>query len=161
MAADKAERYLVLGVAALMLLAVGVALALTSGTPGASQAENRPPIARMAPTDVSVNVGEAVEFSAANSTDPEGRALSYSWDFGDGSVKTGPIVSHTFQITGALRVRVVVTDDHDASNGTSTSVWVNLNQPIPYGTATWTKQPPSSTPANILFPVDPNATRLD
>lgn len=159
MATDQTERYLVLGVATLMLVAVGAALAFTSNTLGPGSNENRPPIAKIAPTDLTVNLGDSVEFSAANSSDPEGKALTYSWNFGDGSTNTGAIVTHTFQITGAFRVRVEVADDKGATNGTATNVWVDLNQPIPLGTATWTKQPPSSTPANIVFPVDPNATR--
>src|SRR2546426_5191763 len=159
MAGDKTERYLVIGVVALMFVATAAALWFTSASPPGGPAQNQPPTARISPTNLAINQGDTVEFSGANSTDPEGRPLAYAWDFGDGSTASSAIISHKFEITGALRVRLEVTDDKGLKNSSATSVWVSLNQVIPYGTATWTRTPPSSTPSNVHFPLDPNASR--
>ncbi len=47
-------------------------------------------------------------FSAAGSTDPEGQALTYDWDFGDGS-HTAPASPRTTIYTNAGSYHAVVT----------------------------------------------------
>jgi PKD repeat protein len=56
------------------------------------------------------NEGSAVALSAAASSDPDGDALTYAWDFGDGSTASGVAVSHTWAQNGVYTVRLVVTD---------------------------------------------------
>ena len=51
-----------------------------------------------------------VTFDAGGSSDPDGEALSYAWDFGDGATATGPAPQHVFAIPGRYTVRVTVTD---------------------------------------------------
>ena len=53
---------------------------------------------------------DQVAMSAAGSTDGDGDALTYAWDFGDGSAANGARVSHTFAAPGTYAVRVIVTD---------------------------------------------------
>lgn len=43
-----------------------------------------------------------IDFDASSSSDPEGTALQFAWDFGDGSTASGPVVSHTFQSRSGL-----------------------------------------------------------
>jgi PKD repeat protein len=72
-------------------------------------AENAAPIA--APT-ATPNLGSApltVQF-AANASDPEGDALSFVWDFGDGSTSTEEDPSHTFVDGGSYSVLLSVSD---------------------------------------------------
>jgi phage baseplate assembly protein gpV len=161
MAERKSQDWLVWGVLGLMLLAGVAALALSPGTPGGpgNIGQNRSPVARISPTNASVNLGGSIEFSGANSTDPDGSVHAFAWDFGDGATGTGAIVTHQYDVTGAMRVRLEVTDDKGAKNATTTSVWVNLNQPIAPGVATW-NQLTGSLPANVTFPLDPGAVRL-
>ncbi|SEC40249.1 6-phosphogluconolactonase, cycloisomerase 2 family [Amycolatopsis lurida] len=56
-------------------------------------------------------------FSAAASSDPDGRIVRYDWDFSDGqtSTTTEPEVAHTFTGSGPRTVRVTVTDDEGCS----------------------------------------------
>ncbi len=54
--------------------------------------------------------GAAVSMDASGSTDPDGDALTFAWDFGDGATGTGATVSHTYAQNGVFTVRVVVTD---------------------------------------------------
>jgi PKD repeat protein len=55
-----------------------------------------------------------VQFTAW-ATDPEDEAITYEWDFADGSPKaTGDDVTHTFASVGTYAVKLTVTDPHGA-----------------------------------------------
>lgn len=51
-----------------------------------------------------------VSFNAGCSTDADGDALTYSWDFGDGGTATGTSPSYTFYFPGYFQVTLTVTD---------------------------------------------------
>ncbi len=55
-------------------------------------------------------VGEEFALDASASTDPDGKPLSFRWDFGDGTIATGPRVLHTFKETGFYRIGMTVTN---------------------------------------------------
>ena len=56
-------------------------------------------------------------FDATASTDPENGALSYDWDFGDGSAHgTGATATHTYADAGDRPVTLIVTDDKGATS---------------------------------------------
>jgi hypothetical protein len=161
MAERKSQEWLVWAVLGLMLVAGAAALVLSPGGPGSGPPnQNHPPIPRIAPSDASVNLGQAVEFSGANSTDPDpgGHVAAFAWSFGDGSGGTGAIISHQYEVTGAYTVKLEVTDDVGAKNSTTTRLWVNLNQAVGPSIATWNLY--GEVPSNLTFPVDYNATRL-
>jgi len=72
--------------------------------------ENRPPKAVISgPT--SGLVGETLSFSGANSTDEDGRIVSYAWDFGDGATGSGVSATHVYNAAGSYKVTLTVTDD--------------------------------------------------
>ncbi len=73
------------------------------------------------------NVDEELIFSAVGTTDPDGDALAFSWDFGDGSTTSGLVVSHRFQIPGNYPV-VFTADDGFGGQGQAT-VNVHINAP--------------------------------
>ena len=54
-------------------------------------------------------VPQAVQF-AATGTDPEGRRLTYTWAFGDGTTGSGAQVTHTYQTAGVFTATVTATD---------------------------------------------------
>jgi len=58
----------------------------------------------------------SVTFSAAGTTDPEGDALTYQWDFGDGFQGNGATTSHTYTVDGTYTATLRVSD------GSSTSI---------------------------------------
>lgn len=160
MAEGKGEGWLVWGVLALMLLMGVAAVVIAPGGPGSpgTPPQNKAPIPRISPSDTVIALGESVNFDASNSTDPDGNVRAFAWDFGDGAAAPGALVTHQYVITGALTVRLEVTDDKGLKNATSTHVWVNLNQGV---TGTATKNPLSgSLPSTQTFPLDKNATRL-
>ncbi len=51
-----------------------------------------------------------VTFDAADSFDPEGRALRHQWYFGDGSTSSDPAPAHTYRTRGVYIVELEVTD---------------------------------------------------
>ena len=55
-------------------------------------------------------VGVPLAFNGTGSSDPDGGALSYAWNFGDGSVGIGPTPSHTYAALGSYLVTLRVTN---------------------------------------------------
>ncbi len=113
---------------------------------GSAANTNIAPVSSIAITSGSAsgNVGHTVTFSAAASTDADGDALQYAWDFGDGQTLTASpssIVTHQYNLAGTFVTRVTVTD----GNGGSTSSPMSI-----------TTIDPSSAPPTASFVVQSN-----
>lgn len=105
----------------------------TSGLPNArSEGEvtirpNRAPLVA-AIQDV-ITHEPTISFDASSSVDPDGDPLRFSWDFGDGSSATGPVVTHTFSEPGEYIVTVVADDQQDLDNSlASRSIQVRITR---------------------------------
>lgn len=73
-------------------------------------AGNNPPVANAGgPYDGAT--GQPVAFNGSGSSDPDGNALSFAWDFGDGSTGTGATPSHTYSLANNYLATLTVTDD--------------------------------------------------
>ena len=72
----------------------------------------------------------AVSFSSANSFDPEGQALTYTWTFGDGSTSREANPAHTYSSGGTYNVTLVVKDSAGASSAPATTQ-INVNNSAP------------------------------
>jgi hypothetical protein len=118
------------------------------GTPKAansSQSVNNAPTAVLTGPS-SGNVNTSLSFSAEDSTDSDGNALTFSWSFGDGGVATGATVTHSFVSANTYTVEVTVSDGSLSAIATksvtvvvpvySTAVVVNEFLPNPTGTDT-------------------------
>src|SRR5699024_11017037 len=72
---------------------------------------NEPPIAEITATCQRLEC----EFSGANSSDPDGEIITFTWDFGDGSDSAaGETVTHAFAEAGTYTVTLTVTDNGEA-----------------------------------------------
>ncbi len=88
---------------------------------------NQAPRARVRPRQTA-SPGEAVLFDAAASSDPEGGALVYFWDFGDGSEGKGRQVEHDFKEPGRYKVSLRVEDDSATPcnwDVAEAEIWIN------------------------------------
>lgn len=73
--------------------------------------DDQRPVARLSADPTYGRLPLTVSFSGAQSTDAEGGALTYAWDFGDGSPgETGQTVSHTYTTRGPFTAELTVTD---------------------------------------------------
>jgi hypothetical protein len=57
-----------------------------------------------------VSAGETVTLDGSGSHDPDGDALTYSWDFGDGTHDTGKVVNHVYDTPGTYQSTLTVSD---------------------------------------------------
>ncbi|MCH2200078.1 MAG: gliding motility-associated C-terminal domain-containing protein [Flavobacteriales bacterium] len=68
--------------------------------------------------------GDEVNFDASPSTVAEGFELTeWEWDYGDGEVETftdGPTASHTYDVPGAYKVQLGLTDNNECENNNLT-----------------------------------------
>ena len=56
-----------------------------------------------------------MQLDGTGSTDPDGDALTYAWDFGDGSTGSGVAPVHTYTADGRYTAALRVTDPSGAS----------------------------------------------
>lgn len=73
---------------------------------------------------------QPIQFDGSGTTDPEGDALEYSWDFGDGnqsSPSASPLASHTYAAAGTYTAILSVSDGFNPP--VSESVGVNVAPP--------------------------------
>lgn len=120
---------------------LGGFILVLSGCGGGSGASVAPPNAA-ATASVSSGVAPlSVGFDASASADPQGRPLTYSWNFGDGSaIASGAAVSHIFNAHGNYSAVVTV------SNGAA-----DATKSIPIAvTAAPPTVPRLSIPVNVL-----------
>ncbi len=72
----------------------------------------------------------SVTFSSAGSFDPDGQALTYEWDFGDGSISTDQNPTHIFTTRGNRVVSLVVMDSlRERSDAAQTTIMVDNHVP--------------------------------
>ncbi|WP_330175998.1 PQQ-dependent sugar dehydrogenase [Streptomyces sp. NBC_01498] len=90
---------------------------------------NRSPVAKAAADKTSGPTPLAVSFSAAGSADPEGGALTYAWDFGDGATSTDANPSHTYTEAGTYRPTLTVTDPEGLTGSASLVVTAGNTAP--------------------------------
>jgi glucose/arabinose dehydrogenase len=79
----------------------------------------------------------AVQFSSAGSSDPDGDALTYGWNFGDSSAGSSePNPLHTYSSSGPFTATLVVTDSNGAPSApASVVIYAGDTPPTPVITA--------------------------
>jgi len=86
----------------------------------------KPPLAPVVVASADPLSGRApltVRFDAHQSSDPDGRIVSFTWNFADGETASGPDVIHTFVNPGHYRTMVSVMDNDGL---TSRSVYIEI-----------------------------------
>jgi glucose/arabinose dehydrogenase len=80
-----------------------------------SSGGNRSPVAAATAAPSSGVPPLAVSFNAGGSSDPDGDALTYAWDFGDGTQGDGVALAHTYASAGSYVARLTVADGRGGS----------------------------------------------
>jgi PKD repeat protein len=99
---------------------------------------NLPPSAQFTYQPFKPKAGQGVEFDATDTVDESPATLNYTWNFGDGSVAHGKVVTHSYASAGQYKVTLRVRD-----NGALTDVFnydvtvVESKKPVPPSTS-WT-----------------------
>ena len=102
---------------------------LTTGTPPPP-----PPVVNHAPVAVATSdissgkVSLSVNFSGADSSDPDGDTLTYSWDFGDGTSSTEMIPpTHVYSTVGTF-IAVLTVDDGEMTDSAQVEITVRKSK---------------------------------
>jgi probable HAF family extracellular repeat protein len=106
----------------------GFLLTATQPPSPAPAGENQPPQA-VAVADVTRGKAPlTVTFSAADSSDPEGTALSYAWDFGDGNSAFTVDPVHEYREPGIYLVFLTVTDEAGAGRSDTAQLEIRVRR---------------------------------
>ena len=100
---------------------------------------NQPPVAVASVTPDHGSAPLTVQFSSADSYDPDGTISATSWDFGDGSSSTEANPSHTYTAVNTYQAVLTVTDNDGATHTDTVSVNVQDGTTINAGnvSGTW------------------------
>lgn len=79
---------------------------------------NLPPVANVG-GPYSITPGVAITFNGSGSSSPQGKTLTYAWNFGDGNTATGVSPTHIFATAGTYTVQLTVTDSSNVSSTAS------------------------------------------
>lgn len=74
------------------------------------------PVAIALPEHQTVRIGEEAWFYGNESYDPDGYIISYTWDFGDGAIGFGEIVSHVYSDPYDYACKLTVMDDDNLTD---------------------------------------------
>ena len=82
--------------------------------------------------------GSPVAFDGSASSDPDGDALTFAWQFGDGSTGSGVSPTHVYADNGSFTAILTATDPAGADDATDTPVTITNAAPVVAGGSDFT-----------------------
>ena len=110
---------------------------------------NRPPLAVVG-GPYSGTAGAGVSFDGSGSSDPDGDALGFAWDFGDGGSATGAKPGHTYAAAGTFTVTLTVNDGRGGTNSGTTTATIAPAAIIPPDPGTVAPPRPRTTTSSVF-----------
>jgi PKD repeat protein len=109
-------------------------LTVTDGRGGSASASatirvNSRPTAVVAANPTAGPAPLTVSFNSAGSSDPDGDALTYAWNFGDGAQGSGATASHVYASPGVFTATLAVNDGRGGTDDASAVVTVRASTP--------------------------------
>jgi hypothetical protein len=97
-------------------------------------------------------VGQSITLDARASFDPDGNALTYAWDFGDGTKASGLSVTHTYTTAGTYALKLTISSSKATSNISKVINVVKLptGYDNPYAQGQQNGFPPSNS--SVIYP---------
>jgi glucose/arabinose dehydrogenase len=92
---------------------------------------NAPPTVAISATPTSGLSPLTVQFSSAGSKDPEGKAVTYAWDFGDGSTSTDANPTHIYNANGVQKFTAKLTVSDPDGGSASDTVLITVGDRAP------------------------------
>jgi PKD repeat protein len=122
---------------------------------------NQPPVARTG-GPYAGTTGQPIAFNGAASTDADGDALSYLWNFGDDSTATGTAPSHTYTAADQYSVTLTVSDGKGGTHSATVAVPVTQanRQPVANAGGPYTGDAASPIAFSGLASTDPDHDAL-
>ena len=118
------------------------------------------PVASFTISHTNQEVNEPISFDASGSSDADGTIVSYSWDFGDGSVGSGETTSHSYNSEGTYTIVLTVVDNDDQIDEETKQVTIYSGSTptpteteTPESTGTVTPTPTASPNVSANFPL--------
>ncbi|MCF7875905.1 PKD domain-containing protein [Candidatus Bipolaricaulota bacterium] len=109
--------------------------------------KNKPPEADFVYSPYKPSVGETVQF-ASRAQDPDGKIVSYRWEFGDGSKDWGEKATNKYGRRGKYSVTLLVTDDKGDTDSKRKDVEVQQENQSP--SVDFTYSPSTINPGDIV-----------
>jgi PKD repeat protein len=85
---------------------------------------NTDPVAQFSVNPSSGDVNTIFNLDASASIDPDGAIISYQWNMGDGSTRTGITTQHKYIAAGTYTVKLTVSDNAGNKNSVTRSITV-------------------------------------
>lgn len=95
---------------------------------------NSPPIVSISATPTAGLSPLTVQFSSAGSKDPEGKALTYAWDFGDGGTSTDANPTHIYNSNGVQKFTAKLTVSDPDGGSASDTILITVGDRPPTAT---------------------------
>ena len=103
----------------------------------------------------------SIDFSASASSDPNGDALTFAWDFGDSATGSGENVSHTYTAAGDYTVILTASDGSlSDTDSLAISITANLAPDASMSTSTTEGIAPLTVTMDASTSSDPNGDSL-
>lgn len=111
---------------------------------------NRPPTAAIN-GPYTGQEGTALSFSSAGTLDPDGDALTYLWDFGDGQTSSAANPGHSYSDNGSYSVTLTVSDGKGGTDAKTTTATITNVAPVVNAGADVSVKPSTAFSLNASF----------